>query len=106
MGTQHSKEQVQKQEVLTQIANTTDISQDETSIEISLESLEKKDDEQPDSIDDYISKLLDSSTQKGRFTLKNSQVISIIQQARTILLSQPTLLELRAPVKIAGDVLL
>ena len=105
MGTQHSKEQVQKQEVLTQIANTTDISQDETSIEISLESLEKKD-EQPDSIDDYISKLLDSSTQKGRFTLKNSQVISIIQQARTILLSQPTLLELRAPVKIAGDVLL
>ncbi|KAI8595354.1 Metallo-dependent phosphatase-like protein [Dissophora ornata] len=58
-------------------------------------------------IDDIISRLLDAGY-SGRVSkdicLKNSEILYICQTAREILLSQPTLIELNAPVKIVGDI--
>jgi hypothetical protein len=73
-------------------------------------------------MDQFISKLIDtvkpqpllpqsfsainSSLGKNRsFILRNSDVMLICQLARIALLSQPTLLEIQAPVKVVGDVL-
>ncbi|KAG6008777.1 serine/threonine protein phosphatase Pzh1 [Claviceps maximensis] len=58
-------------------------------------------------LDDYIKRLLDAGY-AGKVTktpcLKNAEIVAICQQAREVLLSQPALLELDAPVKIVGDV--
>ncbi|EFX05432.1 serine/threonine-protein phosphatase pp-z [Grosmannia clavigera kw1407] len=58
-------------------------------------------------IDDYIKRLLDAAY-AGKVTkaacLKNAEIVAICQRARECFLSQPTLLELDAPVKIVGDV--
>lgn len=49
--------------------------------------------------------IINSALAKSRsFVLKNSEVISICQHARSILLTQPTLLEVSAPIKVVGDV--
>lgn len=58
-------------------------------------------------IDDMISRLLDAGY-SGKIAksvcLKNSEILAICQAAREVLLSQPTLIELNAPVKIVGDI--
>ena len=58
-------------------------------------------------LDDFIKRLLDAAY-SGKVTksacLKNAEITAICQRAREVLLSQPALLELDAPVKIVGDV--
>ncbi|KAF9324136.1 hypothetical protein BG006_000828 [Podila minutissima] len=58
-------------------------------------------------VDDMISRLLDAGY-SGKISksvcLKNSEILFICQQARDVFLSQPTLIELNAPVKIVGDI--
>lgn len=58
-------------------------------------------------LDDYIKRLLDAGY-AGKVTksvcLKNAEIVAICQRAREVLLSQPALLELDAPVKVVGDV--
>ncbi|KAF9981160.1 hypothetical protein BGZ65_004252 [Modicella reniformis] len=58
-------------------------------------------------IDDMISRLLDAGY-SGKISknvcLKNSEILMICQMAGEIFLSQPTLIELNAPVKIVGDI--
>ncbi|PFH59133.1 hypothetical protein XA68_12773 [Ophiocordyceps unilateralis] len=58
-------------------------------------------------LDDFIKRLLDAGY-AGKVTkgvcLKNAEIVAICQRAREVLLSQPALLELDAPVKIVGDV--
>lgn len=57
-------------------------------------------------LDDYISRLLDAGYQ-GKTTkgvcLKTAEITSICLRTREILLEQPPLIELEAPVKIVGD---
>ncbi|KAF9202136.1 hypothetical protein BGZ49_007659, partial [Haplosporangium sp. Z 27] len=58
-------------------------------------------------VDDMISRLLDAGY-SGKISksicLKNNEIVYICQTAREIFLSQPTLIELNAPVKIVGDI--
>ncbi|KAK2683426.1 Serine/threonine-specific protein phosphatase/bis(5-nucleosyl)-tetraphosphatase [Fusarium oxysporum f. sp. vasinfectum] len=58
-------------------------------------------------LDDFIKRLLDAGY-AGKVTksvcLKNAEIVAICQRAREVLLSQPALLELDAPVKVVGDV--
>ncbi|KAL2210382.1 serine/threonine-protein phosphatase PP-Z [Sarocladium strictum] len=58
-------------------------------------------------LDDFIKRLLDAGY-AGKVTksvcLKNAEIVAICQRAREVLLSQPALIELDAPVKIVGDV--
>ncbi|KAK4157815.1 hypothetical protein C8A00DRAFT_11328 [Chaetomidium leptoderma] len=58
-------------------------------------------------LDDFIKRLLDAGY-AGKVTksvcLKNAEIAAICLRAREVLLSQPSLLELDAPVKIVGDV--
>ncbi|KAK4035397.1 hypothetical protein C8A01DRAFT_38135 [Parachaetomium inaequale] len=58
-------------------------------------------------LDDFIKRLLDAAY-AGKVTksvcLKNAEIAAICHRAREVLLSQPALLELDAPVKIVGDV--
>ncbi|CCE65176.1 hypothetical protein TPHA_0K00420 [Tetrapisispora phaffii CBS 4417] len=61
----------------------------------------------PINIDETIQKLLDAGYAAKRaktVCLKNSEIAQICQLSREIFLSQPSLLELSAPVKIVGDV--
>ncbi|KAK6604007.1 Serine/threonine-protein phosphatase PP-Z [Botrytis cinerea] len=71
------------------------------SAQISMGSLKDKD------LDDYISRLLDAGYQ-GKSTkgvcLKSAEINSICLRAREIVLEQPPLIELEAPVKIVGDI--
>jgi serine/threonine-protein phosphatase PP1 catalytic subunit len=58
-------------------------------------------------LDDMISRLLDAgySTKVTKAVcLKNAEIVAICTAARELLLTQPALLELAAPVKIVGDV--
>lgn len=58
-------------------------------------------------LDDMISRLLDagySAKVTKAVCLKNAEIIAICSAAREVLLSQPALVELSAPVKIVGDV--
>lgn len=58
-------------------------------------------------LDDMISRLLDAgySTKVTKAVcLKNAEITAICTAARELLLSQPALIELSAPVKIVGDV--
>lgn len=58
-------------------------------------------------LDDMISRLLDAgySTKITKTVcLKNAEIVAICAAARELLLSQPALIELSAPVKIVGDV--
>ncbi|MCJ1308846.1 hypothetical protein MMC25_002501 [Agyrium rufum] len=58
-------------------------------------------------LDDMISRLLDAgySTKITKAVcLKNAEIIAICSAIREVLLSQPALIELSAPVKIVGDV--
>ncbi|ROT39674.1 serine/threonine-protein phosphatase PP-Z [Sodiomyces alkalinus F11] len=58
-------------------------------------------------LDDFIKRLLDAAY-AGKVTkgvcLKNAEITAICQRAREVFLTQPSLLELDAPVKIVGDV--
>ncbi|KAL2175975.1 Metallo-dependent phosphatase-like protein [Thermothelomyces heterothallicus CBS 202.75] len=58
-------------------------------------------------LDDFIKRLLDAAY-AGKVTksvcLKNAEITAICHRAREVLLTQPALLELDAPVKIVGDV--
>jgi serine/threonine-protein phosphatase PP1 catalytic subunit len=58
-------------------------------------------------LDDFIKRLLDAGY-AGKVTksvcLKNAEIVAICQRAREVLLTQPALLELDAPVKVVGDV--
>jgi serine/threonine-protein phosphatase PP1 catalytic subunit len=58
-------------------------------------------------IDEMISKLLDAGY-SGKIAksicLRNNEIVYICQAAREVFLSQPTLIELNAPVKIVGDI--
>ena len=58
-------------------------------------------------LDDFIRRLLDAAY-SGKTTksvcLKNAEITAICLRAREVLLSQPALLELEAPVKVVGDV--
>ncbi|EPE10099.1 serine threonine-protein phosphatase pp-z [Ophiostoma piceae UAMH 11346] len=58
-------------------------------------------------LDDFIKRLLDAAY-AGKVTksvcLKNAEIVAICHRARECFLSQPTLLELDAPVKVVGDV--
>ncbi len=58
-------------------------------------------------LDDFIKRLLDAGY-AGKVTksvcLKNAEIAAICHRVREVLLSQPSLLELDAPVKIVGDV--
>ncbi|EGD89594.2 hypothetical protein H112_03221 [Trichophyton rubrum D6] len=58
-------------------------------------------------VDDMITRLLDAgySTKVTKAVcLKNAEIIAVCTAARELLLTQPALLELSAPVKIVGDV--
>ncbi|EEH39324.2 serine/threonine-protein phosphatase PP1-alpha catalytic subunit [Paracoccidioides lutzii Pb01] len=58
-------------------------------------------------LDDMITRLLDagySAKVTKAVCLKNAEIIAICTAARELLLAQPALLELSAPVKIVGDV--
>ncbi|KAK3845334.1 MAG: calcineurin-like phosphoesterase [Linnemannia gamsii] len=58
-------------------------------------------------IDEIISKLLDagySGKIAKNICLRNNEIVYICQTAREVFLSQPTLIELNAPVKIVGDI--
>ncbi|KAI8362136.1 Metallo-dependent phosphatase-like protein [Mortierella sp. GBAus27b] len=58
-------------------------------------------------LDDMISRLLDagySGKVSKNICLRNNEIVYICQTAREVLLSQPTLIELNAPVKIVGDI--
>lgn len=58
-------------------------------------------------LDDMISRLLDAgySTKVTKAVcLKNAEIVAVCAAARELLLSQPALVELSAPVKIVGDV--
>jgi serine/threonine-protein phosphatase PP1 catalytic subunit len=58
-------------------------------------------------LDDMISRLLDagySAKVTKAVCLKNAEIVAVCTAARELLLSQPALLELSAPVKIVGDV--
>ncbi|KAF9293641.1 hypothetical protein BGZ88_005104 [Linnemannia elongata] len=58
-------------------------------------------------IDEMISKLLDagySGKIAKNICLRNNEIVYICQTAREVFLSQPTLIELNAPVKIVGDI--
>ncbi|KAL2359889.1 hypothetical protein RJZ56_007251 [Blastomyces dermatitidis] len=58
-------------------------------------------------VDEMITRLLDagySAKVTKAVCLKNAEIIAICTAAREVLLSQPALLELSAPVKIVGDV--
>ncbi|KAK5239293.1 serine/threonine protein phosphatase Pzh1, partial [Exophiala xenobiotica] len=58
-------------------------------------------------LDDMISRLLDAGyTTKvtKAVCLKNAEITAICAAVREVLLSQPALLELNAPVKIVGDI--
>lgn len=62
--------------------------------------------QEPD-LDDMISRLLDAgySTKVTKAVcLKNAEITMVCQRVREVLLSQPALLELNAPVKIVGDI--
>ncbi|KAF1816855.1 putative serine/threonine protein phosphatase [Eremomyces bilateralis CBS 781.70] len=58
-------------------------------------------------LDDMISRLLDAAY-AGKVTktvcLRNAEIFAICAAAREVFMSQPALLELKAPVKIVGDV--
>ncbi|KAF2741977.1 serine/threonine-protein phosphatase PP-Z [Sporormia fimetaria CBS 119925] len=58
-------------------------------------------------LDDMISRLLDAAY-TGKITksvpLKNAEIFAVCSAAREVFLSQPSLLELAAPVKIVGDI--
>ncbi|KAF9136603.1 hypothetical protein BGX30_011044 [Mortierella sp. GBA39] len=58
-------------------------------------------------IDEMISKLLDAGY-SGKIAksicLRNNEIVYICQTVREVFLSQPTLIELNAPVKIVGDI--
>lgn len=58
-------------------------------------------------IDDYIKRLLDAGyagkSSKG-VVLRNAEITSVCTRVREILLEQPPLIELEAPVKIVGDI--
>lgn len=58
-------------------------------------------------LDDMIKRLLDAGYM-GKVTktvcLKNAEIFAVCQAARELFLTQPSLLELSAPVKIVGDV--
>lgn len=58
-------------------------------------------------LDDMITRLLDAAY-AGKVTkavcLKNAEITAICTAAREVLLSQPALIELHAPVKIVGDI--
>ncbi|KAF9943287.1 serine/threonine protein phosphatase Pzh1 [Mortierella alpina] len=58
-------------------------------------------------LDDMISRLLDagySGKVAKNICLRNNEIVYICQAAREVFLSQPTLIELNAPVKIVGDI--
>ena len=58
-------------------------------------------------LDDMINRLLDagySSKASKAVCLKNAEITAICSAIREVLLSQPALLELSAPVKIVGDI--
>lgn len=58
-------------------------------------------------LDDMISRLLDAGyTTKvtKAVCLKNAEITAVCQAVREVLLSQPALIELNAPVKIVGDI--
>ncbi|KAJ5513067.1 Serine/threonine-specific protein phosphatase/bis(5-nucleosyl)-tetraphosphatase, partial [Penicillium fimorum] len=57
-------------------------------------------------LDDMISRLLDTYSTKATKTvcLENAEITAICRLARELLLSEPVLLELSAPVKIVGDI--
>lgn len=62
--------------------------------------------QEPD-LDDMISRLLDSgySTKVTKAVcLKNAEITAICTKAREVFMSQPSLIELNAPVKIVGDI--
>lgn len=62
--------------------------------------------QEPD-LDDMISRLLDSgySTKVTKAVcLKNAEITAICSKAREVFMSQPSLIELNAPVKIVGDI--
>jgi serine/threonine-protein phosphatase PP1 catalytic subunit len=58
-------------------------------------------------VDDYIKRLLDAGY-AGKSTkgvcLRNAEINSVCTKVREILLEQPPLIELEAPVKIVGDI--
>lgn len=57
-------------------------------------------------LDDMIARLLEAGKSKPtkKFCLENTEVLSICSIARNLLLSQPVLLELNAPLHIVGDI--
>jgi serine/threonine-protein phosphatase PP1 catalytic subunit len=56
-------------------------------------------------LDDIISRLLDSpQPAKRRLLVSHKEIFAICTASREILLSQPMLLEVKAPVKIVGDI--
>ena len=58
-------------------------------------------------VDDMINRLLDagySSKATKAVCLKNAEIVAICSAVREVLLAQPALLELGAPVKIVGDI--
>ncbi|KAK9728207.1 serine/threonine protein phosphatase Pzh1 [Basidiobolus ranarum] len=73
----------------------------------SMNSLRGGDKARSLNIDDMISRLLESgySGQVPRIPcLKTTEIIAVCEAAREIFLSQPSLIEISAPVKIAGDI--
>lgn len=58
-------------------------------------------------VDEYIRRLLDTGydgKQTKTVCLKNAEIVTICAKARELLLEQPPLIEIDAPVKIVGDI--
>ncbi|KAL4780616.1 Serine/threonine-protein phosphatase PP1-alpha catalytic subunit [Aspergillus varians] len=55
-------------------------------------------------LDGMISRLLDADYSPNTVCLKNTEIVAICSAARDLLLAQPMLLELSAPVKIVGNI--
>ena len=60
--------------------------------------------DQPFDVDDYIQRLLSFTPGKSGHRLSDAELLAVCEQCKAILMAQPVLLELAAPIRVMGDV--
>nr|GFD34420.1 serine/threonine-protein phosphatase PP1 [Tanacetum cinerariifolium] len=55
-------------------------------------------------LDSFIQKLLNAKVGSKQVVLSGSEIGKLCLAAKTVFMSQPNLLELKAPIKICGDI--
>ena len=60
--------------------------------------------DQPFDVDECIQRLLSFTPGKTGHRLSASELLAACEQCKTILMAQPVLLELAAPIRVLGDV--